>query len=160
LTGPPPFGQKALAVEDTGLNKDASSRPTYDASEWPIFIVTLPRAPMSASEFQEHLDRCGEPYERGEPFCMLITGDHPPFSAVQRKAVADAMKKHDRRHPGLMMGCAIVNRSVLVRGIITAVTWLAPPPYPLDVFADLPKAKAWLRRLLLTARAKTGRVWD
>ena len=147
-------------MEHVRLDREGPSQPSYDDSEWPIFVVTLPRTALSPTAFQTHLDRCGEPYKRGQPFCMLVTGDHPPLSAVQRKAVADAMKDHDRRHPGLMRGCAIVHRSAIARGVITAVTWLAPPPYPLAAFADMPKAKAWLRKLLVAARAKIGRVWD
>jgi hypothetical protein len=147
-------------MEDTPFTPDGSSRPSYDESEWPIFIVTLPRAPLSAPAFQAHLDRCGEPYKRRKPFCMLITGDHPPLSALQRKAVADAMKEHSRRYPGLMLGCAIINRSAFTRGVITAVTWLAKPAYPFAVFPDAPKAKAWLSQLYTAAIANAGRLWD
>jgi hypothetical protein len=147
-------------VENAPLAPKDCSQPSYDESEWPIFIVTLPRTPLSPSAFRAHLDRCGEPYKRGQPFCMLITGDHPPLTALQRKAVADAMKEHDQRHPGVMLGCAIINRSVFARGVITAVTWLAAPAYPFAVFPDAPKAKAWLTQLLGAARAHIGRVWD
>jgi hypothetical protein len=147
-------------MEQAPFTPDDSSQPSYDESEWPIFIVNLPRARLSASAFQAHLDRCGEPYKRRQPFCMLITGDHPPFSALQRKAVANAMKRHNQRHPGIMLGCAIVNRSALTRGVITAVTWLAKPAYPFAAFADAPQAKAWLSHLLATTRASAGRLWD
>ena len=149
-----------MALENTPFAPADSSSPSYDESEWPIFMVTLPRVVLSASAFRQHLDRCGEPYKRGEPFCMLITGDHPPFSALQRKAVAEAMRAHNQLHPGLMLGCAIVNRSAVARGIITAVTWLAKPTYPFAVFPDATKAKAWLTKLLAAGRPNIGRVWD
>jgi hypothetical protein len=144
---------------DTPFTPGTSSEPSYDESEWPIFIVRMPGKPLSVEALQAHLDRCGEPYKRGQPFCMLITGDHPPLSAVQRKAVAQAMKAHNSLHPGVMVGCAIINRSAFIRGVITAVTWLARPPYPFAVFEDASKAKDWLTQLLGGPKAQVGRVW-
>ncbi len=51
-------------------------------------------------------------------------------------------------------GLAFVIASPLVRGIITAVTWLAPLVYPHDTFADLASAESWCRGQLARAQTK------
>jgi hypothetical protein len=119
--------------------------PTYDASEWPLFVVRMPPVALSPEGFQLHLNACREPFRRLEPFAMLINmGQHPPLPATQRKAVSDAMKADNKRYPGVQMGLAIVVRSAFERGIITAISWVASPPYPFAAFGKELEAAEWL----------------
>jgi hypothetical protein len=135
--------------EPSAAKVGSSTQPTYDDSEWPIFRVKMPPVALSMEDFHAHIDACGEPYKRGQRFCMLIDmGKHPPLGAVRRKAVADGMMEHNRRFPGLILGCALVVHSDPSRGGVTAITWVAQPAYPFTAFGDAADAKAWLVRLL------------
>jgi hypothetical protein len=119
--------------------------PSYDDSQWPIFIARMPPNRLSTEEFAAHLEGLRQPYRRGEPFGVLIVmGDHPPLSPKQRKAAADAMRADWERYPGLLRAKAIVIRSPVERGVVTAVNWLAKPPYPLASFEIESIASTWL----------------
>jgi hypothetical protein len=75
-------------------------------------------------------------------------------SAKQRGILAkheEDIKPFARRYNA---GLAFVIASPLVRGMITAVTWLAPLVYPHDIFADMPSAEAWCRGQLARAQAR------
>jgi hypothetical protein len=123
--------------------------PTYDDSEWPIFVATMPASPFSTEAFQVHLEALREPYRRGQPFAVLIVmGDHPPLAAAQRKAAAEAMILDDQRYPKLLRAKAVVIRSPLERGVVTAIRWVARPDYPFAEFDSIPVAKAWLLKQL------------
>lgn len=119
--------------------------PTYDDSQWPIFVARMPPNRLSTEEFSAHLAGLRKPFRRGEPFGVLIVmGEHPPLLPKQRKAAADAMKQDWERHPGLLRAKAIVIRSSVERGVVTAVNWLAKPPYPLASFETESIARTWL----------------
>jgi hypothetical protein len=119
--------------------------PSYDDSQWPIFVAKMPPNRLSTDEFAAHLDGLRQPFRRGEPFgVLIIMGDHPPLSPTQRKAAADAMKADWERHPGLLRAKAIVIRSAVERGVVTAVNWLAKPPYPFASFETESIARTWL----------------
>jgi hypothetical protein len=123
--------------------------PRYDESEWPIFLVKMPPVALSEQDFEAHLDACSARYRRRQPFCMLFDmGDHPPLGAVRRKAVADRMIDDETRFPGVMLGCALVVRSGLSRGAVTAINWVAKPSYEFVAFGDMGEARAWLRQVL------------
>jgi hypothetical protein len=126
-----------------------NSRPTYDYSEWPLFVVEMPPTRLSKEAFDAHLEILRVPYRRGRPFAMLIVmGDHPPLPAGQRKAAAEAMKIDNERYPTLLRAKAVVARSALERGVVTAVGWVAKPDYPFAAFETVEVATAWLRERL------------
>jgi hypothetical protein len=130
--------------------------PKYDESHWPIFVVKMPPAALSDQAFEAHLDECSARYRRREPFCMLFDmGDHPPLEAVRRKAVAERMMEDARLFPGVMLGCALVVRSALSRGGVTAINWVAKPPYEFVAFRDMRGARIWLRQVLERHRSES-----
>jgi hypothetical protein len=127
----------------------SSLLPSYDESEWPILSVRMPPVALSDPDFVAHLDACSARYRRGEPFCMLFEmGDHPPLGAVRRRAVAERMAADARRYPGVMLGCALVVRSDVSQGGVTAINWVARPSYEFTAFRDVQEARAWLRQLI------------
>lgn len=127
-----------------------SNAPTYDDSEWPLFVSTLPPTPLSLEAFEAHIARLREPYRRGRPFVvMIVMGGHPPLAASHRKVAAEAMKHDGESYPHLLRAKAIVTQSEVERGVVTAVRWLARPDYPFEAFETVAAAKAWLLGYLL-----------
>jgi hypothetical protein len=126
------------------------SEVRYDATDWPVFRITMPGAPLALEKFQEHLDRITAVYERGETFAMLIDALRaPPLNATERQLIADAMRFASRRHPGVLRGLAVCLSSTVARGGFTAINWLARPPYPTSAFESVASASVWLKRQLV-----------
>lgn len=139
-----PVDERATGERDT-----VEGGPTYDESEWPIFVVRFPPRLLSDSAFVSHLEEVGRAFRRGVPFGMLIVmGQHPPLAPEQRRASAQAMSADCARYPWLQRGLAIVIQSGIECGVVTAVSWIARPPFPLAVFESEASAKAWLGRQL------------
>lgn len=77
-------------------------------------------------------------------------------TATQRKTFAEHLKRfeeHDMRWNG---GSALVVPSGWVRGLVTAVFWLAPPKFPNQAFAKRVDAFAWAQHQLDAKIAERG----
>jgi hypothetical protein len=127
----------------------ADDSVAYDASDWPIFRVTMPARGLAPAAFRVHLDRVTAVYERGEAFGLLIDALRaPPLNASERQLVAEEMRFNARRHPGVLRGMALCLASTVARGGFTAINWLARPPYPTAAFETVASANVWLKRQL------------
>jgi hypothetical protein len=125
--------------------------PTYDESEWPLFRARMPSTPMSDAEFSGWLERLGQLFQRGERFALLVDVREAPLpTATERQDVATLLRTWHARHPYRMAAQAIVLKSALQRGILTAILWLAGPIYPTRAFSTMAEAEAWLRAMLRT----------
>lgn len=86
----------------------------------------------------------------GSPYAWVIdAGPLVTMTAVQRKIVADYEKRLERIDGEFLFASAIVARSALVRGAVTAVYWLKPPVYPYKIFAGTPEAIVWAKNQLI-----------
>jgi hypothetical protein len=154
----PTAGSGDRLTEARGSRSTSFLLPRYDESGWPILLVRMPPVALSDRDFEAHLDACTARYRRGEPFCMLFDmGDHPPLGASRRRAVAERMVADARRYPGIMLGCALVVRSDVSKGGVTAINWVARPPYEFTPFVDMHAARTWLTELLERHRGRATR---
>jgi hypothetical protein len=69
-------------------------------------------------------------------------------TATQRKIFADHLKRFEPHDLKWNQGSAIVAKSTLVRGVVTAVFWLQAPRFPNHTFADRTSAILWARARL------------
>jgi hypothetical protein len=128
--------------------------PTYDESEWPLFRARMPSTALSEAEFSGWLERLDQLFRRGERFALLLdVRDAPLPTATERQDVAKLLRTWHSRHPYRMAAQAVVLKSALQRGILTAILWLAGPSYPTRPFSRRVDAETWLRDML---RARTG----
>ena len=65
------------------------------------------------------------------------------MSAPHRKQIADWLKSDKARLEQFHASLAFVAASAILRGILTAVYWVAPPPYPYKIFEHIDDAKTW-----------------
>jgi len=63
--------------------------------------------------------------------------------ATQRKLFADHLKRFEYHDVAFNRGSAIVVTNAVLKGLLTAVFWLAPPKFPNQAFADFDKGLAW-----------------
>lgn len=66
------------------------------------------------------------------------------LSSRQRKIIAEHTRRVEPLLRDYMVAAAIVSRSAVVHGAITAINWLAPPVFPQKVFSRADEAEAWL----------------
>ncbi len=83
------------------------------------------------------------------PYAWIVDlGGVLSASATQRRLVSeheDRTKAHDAKFNA---GSALLSRSAITTGIITAIFWLSKPSYPTKVFSDVREAERWARAQL------------
>ena len=120
-----------------------------DDSEWPLV-----KEGMSGTIDDATLDRYFATLAgylgRGERYAVLFDARAARgMPAVQRRRLSERLAVHREQLRTYHAAIAIVTRSPIIAGLVTAVYWLAPPPYAYRVFADdLPAAEAWVRAQL------------
>ena len=75
----------------------------------------------------------------------LVVADpgNPPPPSVWRRKIADATRTIQSR-----TAFALVSSSPVMRGVMTAINWLRPPPYRSRACASVDDATAWLEKEL------------
>src|SRR5262249_24102641 len=86
---------------------------------------------------------------RKKPFGIVVdTLNAEPLGAVQRKLLADAFRDDADLHRAYLKACGMIFGSVIMRGVMTAISWISPPAFPTEVFATVDQAEEWVRRAL------------
>jgi hypothetical protein len=121
---------------------------TVDTSHWPMVELTYSGTP-SDSELTGHLREIEERVlARREPFVQVIDqreGSMP--DAIQRALIAEHQRRMEDAYRDYCRGeVYIVSKET--RQAMTAVFWLAPPPYPYAFVETTPEAVAWARQRL------------
>lgn len=119
-----------------------------DTSKFPLVrlslrgAVTLAVARAMTAALDERV------FQRKQPYRLLIdaNGMEVPNAEVRRHFV-DFSSANSLLVTRLCQGEAYVIPSPLVRGALTAVTWLAPFKHPHRVFATMEEGEAWLTEL-------------
>jgi hypothetical protein len=111
-----------------------------DESMWPIVVFTVGET-TTDDDWRRMFATYDEIYKRHQLFHTITDGmsiKSFPTSA-QRKLIADLSREHEARSRRWCVGGATVLPNAVARGVVTAVTWLAPPVYKLtyhESFAD------------------------
>jgi hypothetical protein len=108
---------------------------------WPIVVMEFPESRVSESDFHqalayiEHLMR--EAVAKGEKSYQVtdITRVQELATATQRKYAAEFVKRNSTLSQQASLGTASVTPSSILRGIMTAIFWISPPPTPAVFFA-------------------------
>jgi hypothetical protein len=104
-----------------------------DTTQWPLILWDSPAHRVSDRAFADAMTWIGELTETtpaGEKSFMLtdLSRLEEAASASQRKFAADFMNQHRDLIRRASAGAGIVAKSAVVRGGITAVFWIRPPP--------------------------------
>lgn len=73
-------------------------------------------------------------------YAVVVDPENEMPNAVWRRRIADA-SAHLRSNPLVSM----VTKSVAVRGIVTAINWIRPPPYEIKCHETIDLAAAWIQ---------------
>lgn len=116
---------------------------------WPIVELTYSGSP-SDSDLASHLREIEEKVlARQEPFVQIIDqrGGSMP-DAIQRALIADHQRRMEDAYRKYCRGEVYIV-SLQTRQAMTAVFWLAPPPYPYAFVETGPDALAWAKERML-----------
>jgi hypothetical protein len=133
------------------------SHPWLKQIEATLFVQQYPRRATD-----EELIAMLESIERlvfslRSPYAWLVDlGGTLTASASQRRIFSnheDRTKEHDSQFNA---GAAILSRSPITTGIITAIFWLSKPSYPTKVFSEIREAERWARAQLIAKGVQIG----
>lgn len=134
---------------------EASTGVVLDSSRAPLYVVRFPIAVTDAQlarifvQFQEVL-------RRRQVIGVVCDASHSSLSPVQRKQVALEMGREGRHYARWVAGWALIVQSTVARGTLTALTWIAAPPFELKVFGEPMGAEAWAAERLRHVSSNGG----
>lgn len=85
---------------------------------------------------------------------LYETPDPGTSTAERRKRLGQILTTHRDKLARVTAGYVLATPSALARGLLTAVFWVAPPPYPNDVVATTAEGFEWLALRLPGLNAK------
>lgn len=104
---------------------------------------------ITPESFKRHLSALARdidewPSESGVRAVLYESPAPAAMSAEQRRQLADVLDARKTKLQRITAGYVMVTPSAVVRGILTAVFWIAPPPYPYRVLATPQEGFQWL----------------
>lgn len=125
-------------------------KPTIDGSRAPVFVIRWP-VEIEPQEVRQHIDEMRE-IVRGQraAFVLDLTESGVP-DAKLRKLVASELQSAFAELGDQVAGVCHVVASPIIRGMMTAVYWLAPPPFETMTTSDLDAAVVWAKKRLSRA---------
>lgn len=123
------------------------------------FVVVRPPAQLTDALVDAVIAELTEHLLRGEPYVLLFdlstTG---LLTAVQRKKLAEHMSTHDGVIRKVVRGIAIIAPNPLIRGMVTAMFWLVPPPIPCHMCGSQADACTWAESVMPSSALLPKRV--
>jgi hypothetical protein len=125
-----------------------------DEGRAPILYITY-RGQIANAEVQRVVDAVPRWTGRGAPFAIVVnTLEAEPLSAEQRRMLATTLNEDGKAQERTLRACAVILRSAVMRGVLTALTWLSRPTFPIETFATVAEGEAWVRRKLAEATSR------
>jgi hypothetical protein len=138
------LSQPPLGREDAGL--------IFDESAWPLVYVRYPSNGLDDEGLEIFLDRIMSYLRRRDKFACLIDcrGMTMAHTANQRRRITDWLAEPElQRLAPHAIAMAVLFRSALIRGALTAVNWIKPPPTSVKAFGSVADSAPWLRQRLV-----------
>jgi hypothetical protein len=134
---------------------------TLDVSQWPRVYVTWPAEAMEDDAFESIVLQMSALLKRGERYVIIHDARRAVRPTPKQRAFAAARQKHDAEGTRrFLAGVALAVSSPLTASVVTAINWIAPPPYPLKTFSAMAPAEAWATERLSVAAAAGKQAKD
>lgn len=116
-----------------------------DTRHWPLVYIAYPRA-FTDADWTELIETACAFLDRGQPYGWINDARTPYIpNARQRTELANHQKERATDYRRWVRAAAVVSQSTLVRGVITAMNWVVPTPFPHQTFATIAEAERWAR---------------
>jgi len=112
-----------------------------DDAMWPLVVVTFSTS-TSDDDWRRMFRVYERYYARGQRFHVVNDGLAVKGAIVpsQRKIIAESARAHEDMSRRWCLGGATVVGNTIARGVVTAITWVAPPAYKLTFHPTLADA--------------------
>ena len=119
-------------------------------ARWPFVIVRATITPTLERAAALH-ETLGGLFARRDKFGFVFDtrGSGVPDAKV-RKALAESRRAHHDNFKRYVTAGATVVDSAVMKGVLTAIEWIAPPPFESANFTDFEAAVAWVKARLPT----------
>jgi hypothetical protein len=118
-----------------------------DDTATPILILNLDEG----ETIEQILAALRDVFGRDGRYVLLADatrGIKAKLNALERRAATDFIQRERAAMRRSLVGLATIHDSAAVRGVITAVRWVAPMPVPDAVFGKMADGMAWARKQL------------
>jgi hypothetical protein len=118
----------------------------FDTRHLPLLISRFPST-WDERELDAYFSAFVALHDRGQPFVHIsdISLAENMSKAGMRKKAGDFMAAERERSARLCKGAVQVAPGAVVRGAITAIQWVTPPPYPHAAVATWDEALPWVK---------------
>lgn len=125
-------------------------RPRLDEARWPVLTMTW-RGALEDHEVDQHfaevLEVARAAQRRGQRFSIVMDmRDFGRPTIAQRRYAAARMTLLYEELARALVGVAHFTPSLITRGVLRALYWYAPPPFPTFVTSELAAAIRWAER--------------
>lgn len=123
----------------------------FDEGAWPIAYVRYPSNGLDDEGLEVFLDRILSYLRRREKFACLVDcrGMTMAHTANQRRRIAEWLAGPELQQLSPhAIAIAVLFKSALIRGALTAVNWIKPPPAPVKAFGSVADASPWVKQRL------------
>ena len=112
-------------------------------------VHVSPPTELTDPIIEEFLAELNRRRQGGQPYALLFDMREAGIpTASQRQRLAQHMKNNERSIQDTIRGMALVATNPVLRGVVTAVCWLARPSIPYRVVADEDEGVRWLQEQL------------
>ena len=109
-------------------------------------VTVVPPSPITDQSLERLLAELAGHLRKKQPYALVFDLSAAPApTAVQRRMLSEHMRLNDGAIREYVRGLAVVTPATWVRGLITAVFWLAPPPIEYRFCDDVAAAMTWAR---------------
>jgi hypothetical protein len=131
------------------------AHPWIDLSNAPLFVLTYPHERSLGEVIAAH-DAAEAVYRTTTgPLAWIVDGSQiSSATAKERQVVVAYETRIADIAQSRCVGLGVVMNHAAVRGLYTAIRWIAPARYPQETFATYAGAERWVRAQLTTAIAR------
>jgi hypothetical protein len=129
----------------------------FDDSAWPLVSVTagVGRDEEVDAHLLHQLDCITACHLRGAFALVVDLRGLTPLTSTRRHLLAAARAADEGRFPGVHVARAFVASADQQRRALTAIRWLSPSGYPVEVFTNRGDAAAWCCACLAAPKRRT-----
>jgi hypothetical protein len=106
--------------------------------------ATWPAQALEDAAFEAMVMTMSHFNDRGEPYVVIHDARRAARPTPKQRALAAEQQKRDtdviRKY---LRGVALVVSNPVIAGVVTAINWIAPVPYPQKAFSTVTDAEAW-----------------
>lgn len=123
----------------------------FDELAWPLVYVRYPSNGLDDNGLEVFIARIFSYLRRRDKFACLIDcrGMTIAHTANQRRRITEWLAEPELQELSPhAVALAVLFRSALIRGALTAVNWVRPPPAPVKAFGTVSDSAPWIRQRL------------